>query len=50
MNPSLLVRTVIGVGLVALVFGQMGISPVALLVIAFLITVVCTPLTRKKVF
>ncbi len=45
-----LIRAVIALGLAALIVGQMGASLITLLVIAFLATVVWTPLARKEVF
>jgi hypothetical protein len=47
---AFLIRAAIALGLTVFVFGQMGASPVALLVMVFLVTVVWTPLTRKEVF
>ncbi|MBB4906363.1 hypothetical protein [Actinophytocola algeriensis] len=44
-----LVRLVIGGGLAAVTFAQMGISPTALLVVAFLVTVAWSRLSRQGV-
>jgi hypothetical protein len=44
-----LVRTLIAGGLAAVTLGQMGLTPTAVLVVAFLATVVCTRLTRQGV-
>jgi hypothetical protein len=44
-----LIRTLIGAVLAALTFGQLGATPLAVLVLAFLVTVVWSPLTRQEV-
>lgn len=44
-----LIRTLIALGLAAIVIGQMGTNPTALLVIAFLATVVWSRRTREGV-
>lgn len=43
------VRLVIGGGLAAVTFTQMGVSPTALLVVAFLVTVTWSRLSRREV-
>lgn len=44
-----LVRLVLGGGLAAVTFGQMGMTPTSVLAVAFLITVVWSPLGRQGV-
>ena len=44
-----LARTLVGAGLAALTLGQLGATPLTLLVLAFLITVVWSPLARQEV-
>ena len=46
---AFLVRTLVGAGLTALTLGQLGATPLALLVLAFLITVVWSPFARQEV-
>jgi len=44
-----LILTAIGAALAALTFEQLGPTPIALLVLAFLVTVVWSPLARQEV-
>jgi hypothetical protein len=49
MNIATLLRLLIGGGLTALVFSQTGVTLVALLVVALLLTIVFTPARRSAV-